>query len=162
MHPCQNPRRLATSVVFAALASLAAPSSSARDTRIDCGAIHDIASQAYTEIRSAIADKDYPSAYRLKNVFWGIEKYGSSCRSVRAMAKTLSERRLGARDVYRAGPEIGSVNYYSPATYDGPLVTVENPAGVSDGTAGGHSSSGSTGTTATTGTPAATTQPAGR
>jgi hypothetical protein len=137
---------------------LVSTSSPAQEARIDCGAMHAMASQAYSEIRNAILDKDYASAYRLKNVFWEIEKYGGRCQSVRGLGRLLSEKRLGPKDNYIPPPKVTSTGVVDGGSY-GASGTSGSTASPSEGSLSGYSgssgtssSSGSMGTTGTSGT----------
>jgi hypothetical protein len=91
------PRRQATSLL-AALSVLACPPALAQQKNIDCDVAFDMAVTAYQGVRDALSQEDQASAYRLKDVFWRIEKYSGGCKSVRKMGEALAERKLGPRD----------------------------------------------------------------
>ena len=156
LHP-RFRRRLPINLLGAAFAVLVSMPSAAQEVRIDCGAIHAMASQAYSEIRNAVAAEDYPSAYRLKNVFWEIEKYGGNCQSVRGLGKLLSENRLGPKDSYSAPPKISKTIVSDGGSY-GASGTSGSTASPSQDTGSGYSGSSGTssasGTTGTTGSAA--------
>jgi hypothetical protein len=90
-------------LLFATLTALCLPLAQAQQTKADCNALHHVGSQVYADIRSAWKDRDYTTAYRLKNVFWGIEKYGRSCTAIRIMGNALAERKLGPDDELVSG-----------------------------------------------------------
>jgi hypothetical protein len=121
MHTQKSGRRRLDSMLLAALAVSCSPVSAQQKT-IDCAAAHDIASLAYTEIRTSLSQGDYRSAYRLKDVFWGVEKYGGSCKTVRIMADRLAQNRLGRNDVFvdnrdgDRGPSSGGSADYGTAS----------------------------------------------
>jgi hypothetical protein len=84
--------------MLATLTVLACPAALAQQRSIDCEAAFDMASTAYQGIRDALAQDDYPSAYRLKDVFWRILKYSDDCKSVHKMGNALAARKLGPQD----------------------------------------------------------------
>lgn len=149
MNPHHRSRHLLSSLLVATFSALLSTSSLAQEIRLDCGAMQAMASQAYTETRNSILAKDYPSAYRLKNVFWEIEKYGSKCESVRVLGKMLSEKRLGPKDTYSPTTKVSST-----AVIDGGSYGVSGSSGTTSGTSGTGSfgSTGATGTTSSSGT----------
>jgi len=157
MNPRHRPRHLPSRLLVAIFPALVSTSSSAQEVRIDCGAMTAMAAQAYSEIYNAISAQDYRSAYRLKNVFWEIEKYGGKCKDVRGLGKKLSENRLGPKDSYTGPPKVSSTIVTDPGSF-GATGSAGNTASSPEGSVSGFSgssgtssASGSVGTTGTTG-----------
>jgi hypothetical protein len=139
-HPHRHPHlRRAINLALAALTAAACPAlpAAAAESKIDCGVAFDMAVSAYQGIRDSIRQDDTASAYRLKDVFWRIEKYSGGCEGVRKMGEMLAARKLGPQD--------------TAASVDDGYGYAGSGGNTGSGSGGGPGSSGSSGSSGSAG-----------
>lgn len=147
MHARHELPHRAASLLFVALAVPTCPAVWAQQTNIDCKVAFDLASAAYQGVRDALSNEDEPGAYRMKDVFWRIEKYANGCKSVRKMGEALAADDLGEADTIHSASSANAIGSAGSSGTSGSTSAGSGYAGSTSGSSGmSGSSGGSSGT----------------